>query len=65
MRYAATRAPREIANLRMFATDINEASITVAKRNVARNNLAPAVSVHRVEPDGPIFPPGVIEGAAM
>ncbi|GAA5862026.1 hypothetical protein JCM3774_006145 [Rhodotorula dairenensis] len=65
VRYAASsRAPREIVHLQMLATDINEASIAVAKRNVDRNRLTPLISVHRVEPDGPIFPPVVIDAAS-
>lgn len=47
----------------MLATDINDMSLALAKSNVERNGLAKAISVYRVEPDGPIFPPAVIDGS--
>ncbi|GAA5956908.1 hypothetical protein JCM8115_003858 [Rhodotorula mucilaginosa] len=64
VRYAASRAPQDFANLRMLATDINEKSLAIAKSNAERNGLAEAISVHRVEPDGPIFPPAVVDSAS-
>jgi methylase of polypeptide subunit release factors len=65
VRYAASRAPQDFANLRMLATDINEKSLAIAKSNAERNGLAEAISVHRVEPDGPIFPPAVVDSASQ
>lgn len=65
MRYAASRAPRDFTNLRMLATDINEKSLALAKSNVERNGLDQAISVYRVEPDGPIFPPAVIDSTSQ
>jgi methylase of polypeptide subunit release factors len=49
----------------MLATDINEKSLAIAKSNAERNGLAEAISVHRVEPDGPIFPPAVVDSASQ
>ena len=49
----------------MLATDINDKSLALAKSNVERNDLAEAISVYRVEPDGPIFPPAVIDAASQ
>lgn len=65
VRYAASRASQDFANLRMLATDINDKSLALAKSNVERNDLAEAISVYRVEPDGPIFPPAVIDAASQ
>lgn len=65
VRYAASRAPQDFANLRMLATDVNDKSLALAKSNVERNGLAEAISVYRVEPDGPIFPPAVIDAASQ
>ncbi|GAA5990356.1 hypothetical protein JCM10908_007330 [Rhodotorula pacifica] len=64
VRYAASRAPRDLARVHMLATDINDKSLGIARKNIVANDLASEISVHCVEADGPIFPSKVIEAAS-
>lgn len=47
----------------MLATDIDAESLQYARDNVARNKEDDSMSIHQVEPGGPIFPSAVTESA--
>ncbi|BGP58034.1 hypothetical protein JCM8202v2_005691 [Rhodotorula sphaerocarpa] len=63
VRYAASPAARDVGRVRMLATDIDAESLQYARDNVARNKEDDSMSIHQVEPGGPIFPSAVTESA--
>ncbi|GAA5891460.1 hypothetical protein JCM8208_007288 [Rhodotorula glutinis] len=52
-------------SLGMYGTDVDSHSLEYAKKNVRANALLEGVSLYQVEPDGPLFPPKVVDSAGL
>ncbi|GAA5946099.1 hypothetical protein JCM3775_005531 [Rhodotorula graminis] len=65
---AAPRSPDTLGpatSLSMHATDIDSHSLDSARNNIRANDMLEGVSLYQVEPDGPLFPPSVVDSAGV